>query len=194
MKRFQHCAMIIAAMAILLACAASPPKYMVFKDDPTLDIHNIKPANGKAALVVARTTRLGRDYEVETYLDTKLIGVTLGKSFFVKTDIAPGVHYVISKSENEDAIKINFEPNRIYYLQHVMRLGGWRPRVSNAPIIPKQLSKSFDSDCKLVVYNTSRPAEDMSDKDFNEAVNDYERELKEGRHQDHVSYKGVPAK
>lgn len=193
MRRVQVLFVVILTV-MLSACAASAPRHMAFKDDAAINIFKIKPEVGKAALVVARTVSFGGAIEFDTYLDKKMIGVTQWKSHFIKTDVTPGVHYVISKAENYEPVKLNFEANHVYYLLQVPRLGVWRARISVAPIMPEQLSSTFDTSCRLVVYDPKKPGEDLSDDDYNGAVNDYEREVKEGHHSDHLSYKGVEVK
>ena len=191
MKRF-HFSMMIAVLILVSACGG--PRHMVSKDDSSINIFQIKPDRGKAALVVARTTGYAGPTEFDTFLDKKMIGVTKRKCYFIKTDITPGVHYVISRAESVEPVRINFEPGKVYYLQHIPRPGVWRARLSVALVTPQELSTSFDSGCKLLVYDVNDPGEDLSDKDFNEAVRDYEREVKEGRHKEDIEYKGVPAK
>jgi hypothetical protein len=167
---------------------------MLFKNDPAINIFNIKPEPGKAALVVARTNTYNGYYIFETYLDKKMIGVTQWRSYFVKTDVAPGIHYVITKAQNMEPTKINFEPKRVYYIQEIPRVGFWNnARISVSLVTPEELSISFDNDCKLMVYDTKNPGYDMFDKDYQEALNNYEQEIKEGKHKDDVGYKGVPA-
>jgi len=73
-------------------------------------------------------------------------------------------------------------------------MGVWRARVSVALVIPQELSTSFDSDCRLLVYDVQNPGEDMSERDYREAITDYEREAKEGRHQEDSSYNGTSVK
>ncbi len=192
MKRLVY--VVMAVIAALLMSACTPPQHMLVKDDVSMDIRTIKPESGKAALVVARTTIFGGAIEFDTYLDKKMIGVTQRKGFFVKSDITPGTRYVISKAENMEPIKIVFEQDRVYYLQQIPRMGVWKARISVAPLTAEELLSSMDDGCKYMVYDPNDPGEDLSDEDYNEAVNDYERELKEGKHQDHVAYKGVKAK
>ncbi len=194
MKRHYFRILLLAVFFVVSGCAASAPRYMAFKEDPTFNIFKVKPEKGYAALVVARTTKFGGAIEFDTFLDKKMIGVTQWKSYFVKTNITPGVHYVITRAESVEPAKINFKPDRIYYLQQIPRMGVWRARVSVALVTPQELSTSFDSDCRLLAYDVQNPGEDMSDKDYREAINDYEREVKEGRHQEDSSYNGIPAK
>ena len=194
MKKLQSFIMAIAMLLVLSACGATAPRHMMFKEDPSVNIFNVKPESGKAALVVVRTVSVGGAIDFFTYLDKKLIGVTQWKSYFIKTDVTPGVHYVISQAESIEPVKINFEQGQVYYILQVPRMGVWRARVSAAPLLPQKLSETFDSSCRLVALDVNKPGDDLSDKDYNEAVSDYEREVKEGHHQDHLNYKGVPAK
>ena len=191
MKRLSGGMLLVLALLFTSACTA--PRHMIVTEGARPDIRSIKPAAGKSALVVARTTVFGGAIEFDTYLDQKMIGVTQRKGFFI-TEVTPGSHYVISKAENMEPAKISFEPERVYYLQQVPRMGIWRARVSNAVLTPEELLSTLDDGCKLMVYDPKDPGEDLSDKDFKEAVADYERELKEGLHQDVTAYRGVPAK
>ena len=193
MKRFQLGMLMIAMSFFVLACHGAPG-HMLFKEDQSINVFNIKPETGKAALVVARTTSYGGAIEFETYIDKKMIGVTKWSSYFVKTDVTPGAHYVITTAENVEPAKINFQPMRVYYIQEIPRMGVWKARVSVALVTPQELSTSFDNGCKLVVYDINNPGDDLSDKDYLDAVRDYEREVKEGHHKEDAGYKGVPAK
>lgn len=199
MKRF-HFSVLMIAMLLLASACAGVPEHMLFKDDPALNVFNIKPEKGKAALVVARTFSENillygaRPLVFDNYLDKKMIGVSNSKGYFVKTDVVPGVHYVIAISESMEPVKINFEAQRIYYIMEFPRPGMWRARIAIALVTPEELGTSFDDSVRLMVYDANAPGDDMSDKDYQEAVNDYERELKEGHHKDHIGYKGVAAK
>jgi len=184
--------MIVATMQLTSAC--TPPRHMLVKDDAKIDIRSIRPESGKSALVVARTTSFGGAIEFDTYLDKKMIGVTQRKGYFIKTDVPPGTHYITSKAENMEPIKILFEENRLYYLQQIPRMGVWKARVSVAPLTPEELLATLDDGCKLLEYNPKDPGNDLSDEDYNEAVNDYERELKEGLHKDKTEYRGFEPK
>ncbi len=75
------------------------------------DIKTVKPNDGKAALVIARTTSFGEAINFNTYIEQNMIGVTKGKSCIVKNDIEPGVKYLIARTESLEEAKINFEPD-----------------------------------------------------------------------------------
>ena len=152
------------------------------------------PQKGKSALVIARTVSFGGGVEFDTYLDKKMIGVTQRKGFFTKTDVSPGLHYVITKAENMEPVKILFEQDKIYYLLQVPRMGFWKARVSVAPVSPDKMMTTWDENIMQLEYNPKDLGEDLSVHDFEEAVKDYERELGEGTHKDHQEYRGFRAK
>jgi hypothetical protein len=189
----------LALTLCLLGCAGIP-QHMVFRDQSALSVFSIKPEKDKAALVVARSFPENmllygaRPLVFTNYLGKKMIGVSNSKSYFVKTDIEPGVRYVIAVSESMEPVKIAFEPNRIYYLMEFPRPGMWRARIWIKLVTPEELRASFDDGVKLVGYDTNSPGGDMSDEDYQKAISDYEREIKEGKHEDHAEYRGFLSK
>ena len=116
---------IISILFISLLVTACSPAHMV-KQDNRLDIMTVKPEQGKSALVVARTTSLGYAVNFYTYIDKKFIGVTRGKSCFIKKDIDPGLKYLIARTESLETGKILFEPDKVYYVQQTPRMGETR--------------------------------------------------------------------
>jgi hypothetical protein len=185
---------ILALTTTVFNSACSPPSHMLVKEKPWQDIRSIIPEKEKSALVVARTVSFGGAIEFDTYLDKKMIGVTQRKGYFIKTDVTPGVHYVISKAENIEPVKMQFEQGLTYYLLQVPRLGFWKARVSGAPVSPEKMLETLDDDVRQLEYNLKDLGDDLTDHDFEEAVQDYERVLKEGTHKDHLEYKGFQAK
>jgi hypothetical protein len=164
---------------------------MTVKRDTAADINSVKPEAGKAALVVGRTQRRG-GATFDTYLEKKMIGSIEGKECFIKTDIAPGTYYVIATTGDADTVKITFEPDRVYYIHQMLIPGGWKGHVSNRLVTPEKLLEEFDEPLKLLVYDGT--GADLSDTDYRQAVDDYERDVKKGSHNEHAGYRGAPAK
>ena len=187
-KRFWQ---VIPFILMLAACA---PSHMVLKQD-NFDIKTVKPSDGKAALVIARTTSFGGAINFHTYIEQSMIGVTRGKSCFVKNDIEPGVKYLIARTESLEEAKINFEPNHIYYVQQSPRLGWVVARISMTPMSQEQLLEEIGSDgCTLYEMDLKDLADNLTNDEYKEAVADYERELTEGHHKDFTDYKGFAVK
>ena len=117
MKHFQFSLFMIAVLLLVSACGGAPG-HMLFKDDPTINVFRIRPEKGKAAIVVARTTSYGGAVEFDTYLDKKMIGVTKGKSYFIKTDVAPGVRLCNNKGRKCGAGK-----NQLFFETSILHPG-----------------------------------------------------------------------
>lgn len=194
MKRFLFLVMIFVHLIFFPACRISAPEFMKFNDNQNFDIRSVKPEDGKAALVVARTSNYAGGAQFDTHLGKNMIGVTQWKCYFIKTDVNPGTSYVISRYGNDEVAKINFEPGRVYYLLQIPRWSKPVARISVQLLTPEDLLSTMDKGCKLITYDTNHPGKDLSDKVYRKAVNDYEREVKEGRHNEHEGYRGVPAK
>jgi len=183
--------LVIPFILMLTACA---PAHMVLKQD-NFDIKTVKPNEGKAALVIARTTILGGAINFHTYIEKNIIGVTKGKGCIVKTDIEPGVKYLIARTESLEEAKINFEPDHIYYVQQSPRMGWVVARVTLTPMSQELLLSEIGSDgCTLYEMDAKDLADNLSDDEYKEAVTNYERELTEGHHKDFTDYKGFAVK
>jgi len=186
--------MLFCLLPLVVMLAACSPSNMVKKDD-NFNIMTVKPSPGKAALVVARTTNFGGAINFFNYIGKKFIGVTKGKSCFVKNDIEPGLQYLIARTESLETGKLQFEPDKVYYVQETPRMGIWVARVTLSPVAPDKLISEFDDGgCKLYEIDKNDIAEDLSDHEYNEAVTDYDREITEGHHKEFTEYKGFDVK
>lgn len=182
------------AISFILMLAACTPAHMVLKQD-NFDIKTVKPTDGKAALVIARTTSFGGAVNFHTYLEQNIIGVTKGKSCIVKNDIDPGVKYLITRTESLEEAKIDFQPDHIYYVQQSPRIGWVVARVTLTPMSQEQLVSEIGSDgCSLYEMDLKDRADNLTNAEYKEAVADYERELTEGHHKDFTDYKGFAVK
>ncbi len=180
----------LLSLAVIIFITGCSPYHMVKKED-NFNIMSVKPEPGKAAIVVARTTNFGGAINFYTHIDKKIIGVTRGKSCIVKTDIEPGIRYLIARTESLEEGKIQFEPDCVYYIQESPRMGWAVARVTFHPLSPEEMLAEIGSGgCTLYETDKKDPGDDLSDHEYNEAVTDYEREVKEGLHTDFTAYKG----
>ncbi len=185
---------LLMLLPVVLPLAACAPSHMI-KKDTSLDVAAVKPNPGKAALVVARTTSFGGAINFFTHIEKKLIGVTRGKGCLVKTDIEPGTHYLITRTESLETGKINFEPDKVYYVQQTPRMGWVVARVTLEPVSPEHLASEVPEEgCTWYELDPGNPGDDLSEHEYTEAVTDYEREVKEGFHKEFADYKGFPPK
>jgi len=164
--------LVLVAMSLLLA-ACGGPSHMIKKEVcPT--IASIKPSAGKAALVISRTTSFGGGVEFETYLDRKMIGVTKGKSYFLKDGIEPGSKHVIVKAENTKGVQVDFEADKIYLLQHNVAMGIWKARVVLAAVSVKELDNDLGG-CAFYAYDNTKPGDDLTEEDYEDSIKEAQK-------------------
>ena len=186
--------MMLLLLPLIMLMAACSPAHMTKKEEG-FSIKTVKPQPGKAALVVARTTHMGKAINFYNYLDRRFIGVTRGKGCFVKNDIEPGLQYLIARTESLETGKVQFEPDKVYYVQESPRMGWMVARVTLSPVTLEHLVEEIGEDgCTYYEIDPKAPAEDLTDHEYTEAVTDYEREIGEGYHKEFTEYKGSVAK
>lgn len=133
--------------------------------------------SGKATLVIIRETWLGGGIVFWNYLDGKLIGETMGKTYFV-TPVTPGPHYLVIATENTAAAHFDFKPGKTYFLGEGIAMGVWRARTSGFyPMTPEDAAKAM-KDCTYLEYDPKTGQEDMDPKLYQQAIDEYLKDVK----------------
>ncbi len=172
---------------LFLSCV---PGYKYMVDQKTKPPFETK--RGKAVLVIERTTSFNWSYVINNYLDGKMIGQTLGKSYFI-TEVQPGSHYVMGQAQNIAVARINFEADRIYFLQQSVYAGAFMMRTGfNVLTAQDGVKQTAEEGSSFGVYDAQHTGPDMDKKDYEEARANFEKEVKENpdRHKDTLNYKG----
>jgi len=180
MKRFLLGALFVLPL-VLGGCIAKT--HMIVHESKPV----IKPKSDKAILVIIRTTAFGGGNVVDNYLDGKMIGQTQGKVFFI-TEVKPGVHYVMSHADNTDTARLNFAAGKIYLLEQGI-YPGWNITTRYSPMTSWEFAEQIQ-EANYVVYDSKNPGKDMLDKDFKEAKENFEKEVKQSEHIDTLQIKG----
>lgn len=184
MNRLAKILLIVALSAALGGCAGSRSNTSR-REKPQL-----APRPGAALLVVVRTTSYGWALVIDNYLDGQMIGSTRGNSYFI-ADVAPGPHYVMARAENIAVARLHFEAGRVYFLNQSIFPGFWKARTGfNVMSLEDGLKQTDDSKCDYRVLES--PGEALSAKDFDEARDDFEKEVAKEpqRHRDTLEYRG----
>jgi hypothetical protein len=161
-------------VCFLLFSGGCSPSRMIAKDECP-DLREIKPPAGQSALVIGRTTIFGSAINIDNYVDRKFIGTTRGYGFFTTT-VEPGQHYVIADAENFDAVLLNFEPDKTYYLRQEIRMGILSARTKYDIDDSKKMYDEMDGKCKYFVLDPSANVPDLKEDKFNEIIADYKKE------------------
>lgn len=172
MHRFIKCIILFAvSVALLSNCATTsmraPDQKPVITSKPD-----------KATLVIFRDTKFGGATVFWTYLDGKLIGETKGNTFFI-TEVEPGPYYLFVVTENTVGGHINFEAGRTYSLHQGVTMGMWRTRSTGFYPMTQEEAAAAMARCKYQEYDPSMGGEDMDPQEYEQAVRDYEIEVKE---------------
>ena len=86
-----------------------------------------EPKPDKALIYVVRPTSAGFAVKSWFFSDDQALGVNRGSSYFF-ADVEPGKHVFWSKSENVDAVELEVEAGKTYYLQQHVKIGGLKAR------------------------------------------------------------------
>jgi len=149
----------------------------------------------KATLVIIREAWLGGSIVFWNYLDRKLIGETMGQTYFV-TPVTPGPHYVVVATENTGVAHFDFKPGKTYFLGEGIAMGIWRARTSGFyPMTHEDAAKAMKN-CKYLEYDPKTGGEDMDPKLYQQAIDEYLKDVKENPEafKDILKYDGVVLK
>jgi len=173
------------SLCALVGCGKS---YMILRDT--------KPALGArpeaATLAIVRTTSTGFGVTMDNYLDGKMIGQTRGRCYFL-TDVPAGTHYVVGTAENTAVARLSLESGRVYALRQALYPGVMKARTGYEPLTAAEARQEMaDGSCDYREYDRAKPGPDMDAADYKEAVDDFEKEVREdpSRHKDTLEYKG----
>jgi hypothetical protein len=175
--------LIMTALAGLLLCGCAEKFHMVAREDSPA----FAPKPDKALLVIIRTATFNGDEIFNNYLDGRMIGQTRGRTAFL-TDVAPGRHYVTSRAENVDTIRLNFEAGRIYFLLQGI-YPGWTATSRFTSLTIEEFKKEA-SEAEFFSYDAVHPGKDLSIKEFTEAKNSAAREGKDESRKELLEYRG----
>ena len=81
----------------------------------------------KALVYVVRPTSAAFRIKSWFLYDDQVLGVNRGSSYFF-AHVDPGKHVFWSKSENVDAVELEVQAGKTYYLQQHVRMGGLKAR------------------------------------------------------------------
>jgi hypothetical protein len=79
----------------------------------------------KALVYFVRPTSMAFAIKSWMFCDDDVLGANKGSSYFF-AHVEPGKHVFWSKSENVDALELEVEAGRTYYVQQHMRMGGMK--------------------------------------------------------------------
>ena len=89
-----------------------------------------------SAIYVYRTDTYAEEADTDLYIDGRLIGATLQRSFF-RVDVHPGVHVLNGMGPDQGSLKMETRPGEIYFVE-LKVIGSNSHFTSVSPEIAKQ--------------------------------------------------------
>jgi hypothetical protein len=117
-------------------------EYVVFSKEHPL----AEPAADQALIYVVRPTSLGAAIKSFFFMDEEVLGINRGSSYFF-VQVPPGKHVFWSKSENVDAIELEVQAGKTYYIQQHVQMGGFRAR-TRLEVLGEAAGKEALAKCK----------------------------------------------
>lgn len=177
--------------AVVLAAGAFAGKDFVMakaKGDPSFT-----PKEGKALLLVMRTTSYAFAMPTDNFIDAKWIGQTKKKSYYL-ADVEPGTHYVNCAWDNKLVAteKVTFEAGKIYFLVQVLwPTGPFSTGLAIGGMSDKDVRGEI-GECKFLQVDPDDMGEELPADVYKKAVDEFEKECTEDpkKHKEMLEYQG----
>src|ERR1700694_3472240 len=113
---------VAAASGLLASACASVP---MASHEADLAAKKFEVPPGRANLYVFRNEGFGGAVRMSVQLDGAVLGDTAAKAYLY-SPIPPGLHTVVSKSENDSQLTIDAKPGANYFVWQEVKMGVWR--------------------------------------------------------------------
>jgi hypothetical protein len=100
-----------------------------------------------AGLYVYRNESMGSAIKMDVEVDGKALGQTAAKTYLY-TEVAPGKHRIVSKTENASEIGIDAVAGKLYYVWQEVKMGVWSAR-SRLQLVDEATGQAGVNECKL---------------------------------------------
>lgn len=136
--------MTAAAFMLVTGCAsvqmASPDKDIAAK--------SFAVKADKANIYVYRNESMGAAIKMPVIMDGKLIGDTAAKTY-VKLEVTPGDHTMLSKAENESTLNLRAEAGKNYFVWQEVKMGVFSAR-SSLQLVDETAGRAGVQECKMI--------------------------------------------
>lgn len=157
--------------AYLLLCLIMAP--VAAKDEPYLIKQGQKQWGeqqaDKALVYIIRPATMGFAIKMWAFANQTFLGVTKGKNY-TYAQVSPGEQVLWSRAENVNAIKLQLEAGKTYYLQQHVRPGAWTAHVE-LEVLDEAEAKKLLGKCAYVTFTqrAATKAQDYVEKGYKEA-------------------------
>ncbi len=152
MRRLMSALSVLALGLGLLGCATAP----MAVPERDQQAKTFAPVAGKAVLYVFRDETMGAAIKMDVQIDGQKIAETVAHSF-LRLELAPGEHAVLSKAENDSTLKLSMEAGKVYFVWQEVKMGIMIMR-SKLQEVPAEDGRKRVQTCSLLEAPTSFPS------------------------------------
>ncbi len=135
-----------ALAVVVLASGCASVQMAPESMDTSAKAYTVKPS--KANIYVYRNEQMGAAIKMPVALNGKLVGDTAAKTFIL-LEVEPGSHTLVSKTENDSAVKLDAVAGRNYFVWQEVKMGMFAAR-SNLQLVDEATGKAGVAECKLI--------------------------------------------
>ena len=143
LRKFVMLSMVVVA-GLVSGCASVP--MATPEQDAAARNFAVKP--DMANIYVYRNETMGAAIKMPVALNGKLVGDTASKTF-LKLEVSPGKHTLLSKTENDSSLTIDAIAGRNYFVWQEVKMGAFAAR-SLLQLVDEATGKAGVAECKLI--------------------------------------------
>jgi hypothetical protein len=116
--------------------------------------HRGEPASDTALVYFVRPASIGKGERIWVFADQFGLGGTKGNSY-TYPQVPPGRRMIWAKAQNIDALEIDFEPGKTYYIKQAIKSGGLNAWVTLTVLSQQEWEQEMEN-CKKYTRLTVR--------------------------------------
>lgn len=144
LKKSIRLAVIVGAVIVATGCAS----VQMASPDQDAQAKAFATKADKAHIYVYRNEVIGAAVKMPVALNGKLVGDTVAKSF-IRLEVPPGEHTLVSKTENDAVVKVNAVAGRNHFVWQEVKMGMFAAR-SALTEVDEATGRQAVQECKLV--------------------------------------------
>jgi len=144
LKKNSLIGMLLLAVLAMSGCASVPMASSM--EDAQAKSFKTNPQ--KASLYIYRNESMGGAVRMEVDLDGQYVGTNVAQTY-IKKEVEPGQHTIVSHAENDDSLTLNAQKNRNYFIWQEVKMGVLYAR-TKLSLVSEEEGMAGVKECKLI--------------------------------------------
>lgn len=135
---------LLLAVLTMSGCASVPMASSM--EDAEAKLFKTNPQ--KASLYIYRNESMGAAVKMEVDLDGNYIGTNVAQTY-IKKEVEPGEHTIVSHAENDDTLTISAQKNKNYFIWQEVKMGILYAR-TKLTHVTDEIGEAGVKECKMI--------------------------------------------